>query len=267
MKLKRSLWQKAFHLAATALIKRKVDFVVAGTIKGGTTALDEYLRLHPQIGMGRIKEIRFFDNERYFHGGHLHYREYHELFSGVWTRKILGEATPDYMYAPNAPSRICDYNPKMKIIMLLREPVSRAYSHWNMERQLNKEPRAFGDAVRQELWRGADALAEQPGFAYVHRGFYSEQLERVWKLFSREQTLILKSEELRKNHLQTLNRIFQFLGVDEQREIPNLESHARDYEKTISPEDKAFLAEVFEPEIKKLQQLLNWDCSKWLGQS
>lgn len=265
MRPHRAIYQKINRIASI-FVDRKVDFIIAGTIKGGTTALDAYVRAHPQIGMSYIKEARFFDNADFFrHNKKPSIPQYHALFADVWLRKLLGEATPNYMYSPAAPERIRAYNPNMKLIMVLRNPVDRAYSHWNMERQLTKETRTFSEAFRQELANGINGLAEQPGFAYVHRGFYTEQLERIWKFFPKEQTLVLKNEELRKNHFETLNGVCRFLGVAPQKTIPALEYHARSYEQPILPEDKKFLQGIFRDEIKKLEQLLGWDCGKWVA--
>lgn len=254
---------------ASRIYPRKINLIIAGTIKGGTTVLDEYLRSHPQIGMCEIrqvnnnltKEARFFDNDELFKNGTPDYSAYHELFSKVWLQKILGDATPNYMFAPAAMQRIRAYNPETKIILTLRNPITRAYSHWNMNVQLKREKRTFSEAIRNELSVKSLAGSES---TYICRGFYSEQIEWIWNLFPKQQTLIFKSEDLRNDHFNLLNRVCHFLGVSEQKYIPEKESHKRTYEKPMSPEDRKLLKEIFSAEINKLEKLLDWDCKRWL---
>jgi len=101
---------------------RKVDFVIAGMQKGGTTALDRYLRMNPQVCMANKKEVHFFDNEKLFRGDRPNYAIYHSFFDLKPQHQILGEASPIYMYWRNAPNRLWKYNPKMKILLILRNP-------------------------------------------------------------------------------------------------------------------------------------------------
>ena len=100
--------------------KRAVDFVVCGTQKGGTSALDAYLREHPEICMAVRKELHFFDNEKKFSSGKPDYSKYHDSFNPQKLHKLLGETTPIYMYWNESPRRIWEYNPNMKLIVLLR---------------------------------------------------------------------------------------------------------------------------------------------------
>ena|SRR5450755_1220153 len=114
-------------------IPEKVAFLIAGTQKGGTTALASYLQEHPAICMSTVKEVHFFDTEEFFASGDVDYTRYHARFNPTARKRLLGEATPIYMYWEAAAHRIQRYNPTMKLILLLRNPVTRAYSHWNHE--------------------------------------------------------------------------------------------------------------------------------------
>ena len=104
-----------------------MDFVIAGAMKGGTTALDAYLREHPDIGMADIKEVRFFDNDDYFQRRRPPYALYHSHFLHVRSRKVWGEASPGYMFWQKAPFRLWQYNPDLKLIVILRNTIQRAY--------------------------------------------------------------------------------------------------------------------------------------------
>ena len=98
----------------------QIGFIICGTQKGGTTALDRYLRMHPEICMADKKEVHFFDNDNFFIDKKPDYLKYHLNFSPRDHHKIIGEATPIYMYWKNSIKRIHNYNPDMKLIAVLR---------------------------------------------------------------------------------------------------------------------------------------------------
>jgi hypothetical protein len=153
--------------------KRMVDFVICGTQKGGTSALDTYLRGHPEICMADRKEVHFFDNEEYFSNDKPDYSKYLSWFSPNKSHKILGEATPIYMYWNDSPKRIWEYNPNMKLIVILRNPIERAYSHWNMDRSRHADNLSFWETIQKEKKRCSDALPKQQRrYSYIERGFY-----------------------------------------------------------------------------------------------
>lgn len=104
-------------------MQRRVDVLIAGTQKGGTTALDSYLREHPDLCMARDKEVHFFDRQQGYTTDGGSYRTYHANFSLGLGNQRLAEATPIYMYWHAAPARIHAYNPAMKFILLLRNPI------------------------------------------------------------------------------------------------------------------------------------------------
>src|ERR1035437_6839293 len=123
-----------------AKFQTKVNFVIGGTQKGGTTALDVFLRQHPEICMAETcKEVHFFDQKKNF-AGQPDYKHYHAFFRPEPPHQVVGDATPIYMYGEAAPIRIKSYNPKMKWILALRNPVERAFSAWNMETKRQAEP-------------------------------------------------------------------------------------------------------------------------------
>jgi hypothetical protein len=242
----------------------KVGFLICGTHKGGTTALDASLRKHPGIQMARHKEVHFFDNDRRFRDGLQDYESYHAFFVPVRENAVLGEATPNYMYHADAPRRIKDYNQAMKIILLLRNPITRAYSHWNMERHHRVEPRPFLEAVQCEL-----AAREQPAakrdwrLTYLSRGFYSGQIRRFWELFPREQVLILRFDQLRRDPDRIVGEIFSFLGVEPvPLKVPD--AHSLPYVSELGAVELELLRSVFATEIRELEHMLSWDCADWL---
>jgi len=249
-------------------MKNKIDFIVAGTQKGGTTALYQYLNDHDDICMSRKQEAHFFDNDKYFINPYitkLMYYKYHSYFRKKSENQLLGEGTPIYMYWYDTPKRLWEYNPNIKIIITLRNPIERAYSQWNMSRMKNKDSLSFWDAIQQEDERKREALPKQHRvYSYIDRGFYSEQLKRIWHFFPKEQTLIVKNEDLKNKPYETLKQIYDFLGVSMPQDIAIKNANTRPYSSPLSLKEFEYLKDIFSTEITILEKLLNWDCSQWL---
>lgn len=243
---------------------KKVDFLIAGAQKSGTTALDSYLRTHENICMGDFKELHYFDDESQFEQ-EPDYNEYHKSFSPKDCHEVIGEATPIYMYWDSSMKRIWEYNPKIKIILLLRNPIARAYSHWNMEIKRGAEELPFSEAIREEHRRIKEALPLQHRvYSYVDRGYYSEQIRRIYRFFPREQVLILKHDELYSDINSVLMKISNFLGIKNFQKHSFRSVHTLEYKEPMSDEDFDYLKNIFFYEIKQLERTLGWDCSSWL---
>jgi hypothetical protein len=237
-----------------------VNFVIGGTQKGGTSALDAFLRQHSQICMPKTKkELHFFDREL----ENTDYASYHSNFECEKHHRVTGEASPIYMYWETAPYRIGKYNPQMKWIIALRNPVERAFSHWNMERARGKESLGFREAIEREAERAREALPLQHRvYSYIDRGFYAHQLRRVFNIFGRENCLVLLSEELRTSHAQTLRRVFEFLDVD-LIDVPPAKVFEHEYDDKIDKEMRSRLIDIFHFDIKEVERLIARDLSAW----
>jgi hypothetical protein len=242
----------------------QVNFVIGGTQKGGTSALDSFLRQHPQISMPETrKELHFFDRDEYF-AGKPDYKKYHAHFRPDADDRAIGEATPIYMYWNTAPSRIWSYNPGMKWILVLRNPVERAFSAWNMETKRGAESLSFPEAVEQEEARCREALPLQHRiFSYLDRGFYAHQVRRLHRIFGSDQCHVLLNEDLRANHGETLRKTFAFLGVDDSFVPGSADVFHHDYEQTLPPELSSKLTDMFYLDIKELERLLHRDLAPW----
>ena len=241
---------------------KKVDFLVVGTQKSGTSALYRYLREHSQIEMGKNKEAHFFDNEDNFKDK-VNYHNYHQFFTDDES-KVKGECTPIYMYWSSSISRIFEYNTQIKIITILRNPIDRAFSHWNMERLKNNDEIDFSTAIRLENDRCREALPLQHRiFSYTDRGFYSEQICRIWRYFPKGQTLFIKQENLKDHPLKVLDEISALLGISAFEDIKKMNVHSRPYVNTMSDNDFEYLSDLFCNDIKQVELMLSWDCSNW----
>jgi len=248
----------------------RLEFIVAGAQKSGTTALHYFFRKHPQIALPDRQEMHFFDDEEIFSRQPVDYELLHRYFRNRPVRLLpvrhglAGEVTPSYLYWKSAMERIRNYNPQMKLIILLRNPIDRAFAHWNMQRFKDRESLDFLDALKEEPRRIAQSLTiESRRFAYVDRGFYSGQLERVFKFFPREQVKIVKFENFRDRKQETLDEIFEFLGVKPLRRARDKDRNVVPYERAMTPEERKYLAGVFSADITKLEQMLGWDLSDW----
>src|SRR5438552_3764770 len=241
----------------------RLDFIVAGAQKSGTTALHYFLRKHPQIALPDRQEMHFFDDDAIF-SRPVDYDLLHRHFRPVARAGLAGEVTPSYLYWKPAMERIWNYNPQIKLVVLLRNPVDRAFAHWNMQRFKDREPLDFLDALKEEPRRIAQPLTiESRRFAYVDRGFYCGQLDRVFKFFPREQVKIVKFEHFRDRKQETLDEIFEFLGVKPLRRVRDKDRNVVPYERAMTPEERKYLSTIFAVEIAKLEQMLGWDCSDW----
>ena len=244
----------------------KVHFLGVGAQKAGTSALDVYLRSHPGLCMARMKELHLFDDDQNFFkralGG---YADYHRQFAPASSGQLVGEITPAYMYWNEAPRRIWEYNPAMKLIAVLRNPITRAYSQWNMERDRGLEPLGFWDALQAEDARlRGSAPYQNRRYSYADRGFYTGQLRRLWMFFPREQVLVLRYEELQRQPDEALRKVFDFLGVERLPPIPPQEAHVRPYPGSMSRREWEYLRDLFEFEVRALERMLAWDCAEWL---
>src|ERR1700736_6729892 len=239
-----------------------VNFVIGGTQKGGTSALDSFLRQHPEICMpATCKELHFFDREE----EDRDYKKYHRNFKPKKKQhRTIGEASPIYMYWETAPYRIWKYNPEMKWILALRNPSERAFSAWNMETKRGAEKLPFAEAIEKEPERCREALPLQHRvYSYIDRGSYAHQVRRLFNIFGANNCLILLNEELRNDHSNALRRVFDFLGVDSSFIPPEASVFEQEYSDKIDNQLRSRLIDIFYFDIKELEKLLQRDLSSW----
>ncbi|WP_296595325.1 sulfotransferase domain-containing protein [Phenylobacterium sp.] len=235
-----------------------VSFVIAGVQKGGTTALFDYLGDYPDICLPQFKELHVFDDDRR-DWGRADYADYHARFPDAAGRPC-GEATPIYTYWPNCLERIAAYNPDMKLIVVLRDPVQRAWSHWRMEYARGVETHPFAWCIRGGRQRLFDAepWGFHREFSYVERGFYGEQMERLYGLFPRAQVLVLTSDDLRANPAATLGQVRTFLGLPAGATPTPREVHVgreMDYPSELTLADIEHLRSVYAADAERLAAL------------
>jgi len=246
-----------------------VSFFIAGAQKSGTTALDHYLRGHPNIQMAREKEVHFFDDES-VDWSKPNYTKLHDAFDApAEGQSLRGEATPIYTYWPQALERIRRYNERAKIIVGLRHPSLRAYSHWRMETKRGNDFLPFNDAIRQA---GRRRVAGEPNGAhrihsYVERGLYAGQVERLLALFPRDQVFFFRTDTLWTDPPSVLGQVQTFLQLEPKLHVerayivPEWTWTAQ----TMRSSDRTYLDEIFADDIRKTADRTGLTLDDWLG--
>lgn len=182
------------------------NFFLVGTPRAATTSLWEWLRGHPEIYMSPLKETHFFASWKPATVPSVSSeREYLRLFKGARERKVVGEASPTYLSDPNAPGRIKEVSPDARILIVLRDPVTRAYSNYWHDLRHDDSRGSFEEVVR--------AQAERPYSIVVGRGKYAPGLKRYLGLFA-PRVLVLVFEELVADVRGHFRRVLEFLDVD-----------------------------------------------------
>jgi len=243
--------------------------MVVGAQKSGTTALAEFLGEHPGIKMSEPKEVHAFDAEETELSQENIYTSYASAFSGTEHNNVLlGEATPIYMYFTDIARQLHNYNPKLKIIIVLRNPVERAYSHYCMEYERGNERWPFWVALGLEWFRLKKDSRPRSGnsanrlWSYRHRGYYSDQLEAIYEVFSREQVHVISNESLRTEQDATLCKLFDFLALPRQvfpaRLVFTLNTDVREV-----PFCRFLLRLAYRRETRRLQKYIAFSTDAW----
>ncbi len=193
----------------------RVRLFCVGAQKAGTTTLHDTLAGHPDIYLPAQKETHFFArDERFARGVDYYHAEY---FADVRPDQLAGEVDPEYLYFPDAGGRIRDYAPDAHIVVLLRDPVDRAYSHYLMSVRRGFERYAFEEAVAREPGRLEMGEFERIHFSYVDRSRYAAQLRRYEALFPRQQIMYLFLEDLVREPAGEVNRVLAAVGLPPMR--------------------------------------------------
>jgi len=256
------------------------DFLIIGFVKCGTTSMYEYLIKHPDVHRPSGKEIDYFD--RFFSRGIKWYKvkfplNIKKLFVKKFNKKnfVTGEATPRYVEHPHALKRIKKILPNAKFIVLMRNPIDRAFSHYNMNMTSELEYLTFEDALKHEKKRihgRYEKMQRVEGyyswdydiFGYLEHGIYVKYLKRWMDVFPREQFLILQTEEFKKNTSDVYNNALQFLNLPENT-LKEFTLHKKlEYKKRVmKPETRKQLVEYFKPHNEELYKFLgrnfHWD--------
>lgn len=282
------------------------NFFIVGAAKAGTTSLHQYLSAHPEIVMPDHKEPNYFTHEEIEEQG-LYYKKenvsskaaYLSLFSGKGS--VKGEASVSYLFYPKTAKKIKAMNPEAKIVIVLRDPTKRAYSHYQMDKRLGYVDECFTVLLQRKAIHPLRHLYYQQFFEL---GLYYEQVKRYMDTFSPDQLCILLFDDLIEQPEDTVRKIYRFLGVDDTVIIPTIKKHNEHKEprnkwikhlyrnpslrkslKRITPgflrkqiervgfdntkaeplsiENRKALREYYKSDVQQLEKLIGRDLSEW----
>jgi hypothetical protein len=240
------------------------DFLIIGAMKAGTTSLYHVLAGHPQVMRSLYKEVHFFDTN--FDKGLDWYRAHFPREQRkARTHSITGECSPSYLFLSSVPSLVKSVVPNCRFIVVLRNPIDRAYSHYHHQIRRGKETLSFEEAIHREkaiieanggvLQPGSGTQNGQPVLSYLVRSIYEIQLRRWFDLFPREQFLILEYKDVFEDMRGVMEKTCSHLGVQrwapDQWERRNVGSY-----KHIKADTREELLRFFEPHNARLQSLL-----------
>jgi len=257
----------------TAAARPLPSALVIGAQKAGTTALYAYLRRHPAVLGPSWKEVNYFD--RHYSRGDSWYRGHfpNEVRLAIVRRKglrpVVCEASTGYLFHPLAPERARALVPGIRLVALLRDPVDRAYSHYQHEVALGREACSFEEAIEREGERmegELERMLADPSYfsyawwnyTYLARGLYAAQLERWLAAFPREQLLVVPMEDLRRDSNGVYTRVLEHVGASpyELDDYPSVFS--RDYA-AMSEETRRRLAVHYAESNRRVYKLLGRD--------
>lgn len=256
------------------------DFLIIGTQRGGTTPLYHYLKTHPCVEPATSSDTHFFDKK--FSKGLGWYRgHFPSRIEKYYVQRVrgqafvTGEASSSYLFHPRVPKRVAQALPQVKLIILLRNPVDRAYSQYHHAVELGYETHpSFEEAIEGEEERTAKErkkiLQDENYYSelykhlsYLTRGIYVDQLQAWMELFPREQFLILKSEDFYANPATTFKQVLAFLNLPEAAPQVKQSDYKQYYHNTYASQMDAALrqrlSEYFQPHNARLYDLLGVD--------
>ena len=286
----------------------KVDFFIVGAPKSGTTSLYHYLNEHLEVEMSSQKEPDYFSDYALQEQG-MYYRKNRidniNKYNGLFTPnavKLRGEASVSYLFYNDVPQKIKDYNQKSKIIIILRNPIDRAFSHYLMDYRLGLVSESFEDIInKKSKHKNAHLFYQQ----YIQVSEYAPQIKRYLNVFKRENILFIDYEDFKNDVAEVVNNVYLFLGVNDDFQ-PNLNKKHNTYtmpkngiiryiysfvsfrnfltsifskglvksirnrlfindrKPKLSNANREFLNEFFKEDLKELNALLNKDFTKWL---
>ena len=239
------------------------NLIVIGVVRSGTTSLYHYLSQHPSIIKSAYDELGYFDSNY-----ELGLNWYKSLFPTIFEKKkveekngkfITYDVTPFYIYNEKTPQRIHQILPNSKLIVILRNPVDRSYSNYFLGNQEKK----FEEIIANEkkILNKIDKNNIDEYYDFVHtsmlaRGFYAEQLENWYKIFSKDQILIIQSEEFATETNKIMNNIFDFLELP-RYDIPDNSKKNKIHYEPMKKETRRELIEYFRPYNEKLYSMIN----------
>jgi hypothetical protein len=263
----------------TGRLRLLPNFLIIGAQKSGTTTLYKYLNKHPNVHRSWFKEVHFFD--RYYKKGvnwyksHFPLKIYKNMIVKFSAKAfITGEASPDYLFYSHVPKKVYSIIPKVKLIVLLRNPIDRAFSHYNHEFLRQREYLTFDKAIRLEKKRikleKAKVLENNTNYSFIYdhftyctRGIYANQLYNWKRIFPTKQIFIINSEKFFKKPQKIYSKILEFLCLPEHKLIYQKKFNVGKYKSKLDKKLREELIEFYKPHNQRLFNMIgeryDWD--------
>ena len=201
----------------------KPNFFIVGAPKAGTTTLFSLLARHPEVFTPRYyKEPHYFSSSTITDDNRIAIRDeqtYLGLFSGAERYRAVGEASTSYLRDPEVPRLLREFNPEARIIVLLRDPVERAFSHYLMRRRLGRTRAPFSEVVSQAL--AHPEADQQQRVGLLASGYYASHIRAYQAYFQPDQILLLLFERFIRETEQTYREVCRFLEIDDTKGLPS----------------------------------------------
>jgi hypothetical protein len=269
-----------------------VNLFIVGAQKAGTTSLHDYLSTHPRIFSADKKEVGYFSHQRNYEQGSTWYHNHIHFKKWIFGKKFYLDATPGYFYKPQVAERVLQYNSEARIVVMVRNPVDRAFSAYNMYQQMHqmtdlrkekllkdfvagttqKEFENFSNILNSPKFPTFEAMVdaeleliargERCQFGLLGRGLYAEQWQRYANFFPEHQMILIESSQLKNARQEILSQMANFLGLHSQFGDVGAEKHVRDYQESMNQATRQLLSEFFAPHnqifYKLVKQDFNW---------
>lgn len=246
------------------MFKPNINLFIVGAAKSGTTSLYHYLNQHESVFFPQVKEPNYYSNifsedkqaykkpkpNKFYHHKIINSKkEYFLLYKGSESYSIVGDASPSYLWDLNSAARIHKDFPNAKIIIILRNPIQRAFSHYLMNlRSGLEQDRNFYSALLRDQKNSQEVWGDGKSMLYVSLGMYSSQIQSYYNYFDKNNIKVLLYEEFFENLAYSVTGLFKFLNISNSKDDTlNLDTSFNAY---ASPKNK--LAELL---IKHKQKL------------
>jgi len=243
-------------------LTRKFDFVGIGTKKSGSSAMWKFILQHPNVYSEHV-DYGFSKEPNYFNTMDRNdlptkFDTLFDYWNAAPENQLLGEFTITYIESPKALQEIKNHNDNVKILAILRSPVDRFYSEFNMHNNIKMEWRDQ-QSVEMFLRR-----SDWQDHSHIKKSLYADKIKTVYEIFDREQVHFVKYENFLNEPQQTMNRVFAFLGVNPELYTHNdTKVHTIPYIESLQQESRSKLVEFFLKDITETESLLQWDCHDW----
>jgi hypothetical protein len=236
---------------------RTIDFIIGGTMKGGTTAAITNLNKHPDIQV-IDHEIHYYDKKEIYQKGLQWYKSHFN-----YSKKMVGDKAPDVMYQQSCLELLQITNPQVKIILFLRNPIDRAYSHWKMTKEKFRNKSSFEDSINDELeYRMGENRTYDVSFwhHFIQRGFYYQQIEEILKYFPKDNLLILITEKVKDNMDMEYQKVFKFLELNQHHDKYVEEFISNNPNNILAPKSLLYkkLKKLYVKDVKNLEKFIGY---------